>query len=53
MSSLSPQVQDVNKKFEALRDAESRGWAEEHKPPPRQKKVVKVRNLSFRSCLKW
>lgn len=35
------QVEDVNKKFEALKDAESRGWAEERKPPPRQKKVVK------------
>lgn len=36
------QVEDVNKKFDALRDAESRGWVEERKPPPRQKKVVKV-----------
>lgn len=36
------QVEDVNKKFDALKDAESRGWVEERKPPPRQKKVVKV-----------
>ncbi|XP_031699766.1 disks large-associated protein 5 isoform X1 [Anarrhichthys ocellatus] len=35
------QVEDVHKKFEALKEAESRGWVEEHKPPPRQKKVVK------------
>lgn len=46
MLSLSLQVEDVNKKFEALRDAESRGWTEEHKPPPRQKKVVKVGDFS-------
>ena len=39
------QVEDVNKKFDALKDAESRGWVEEHKPPPRQKKVVKVKTL--------
>ncbi|XP_039472064.1 disks large-associated protein 5 isoform X1 [Oreochromis aureus] len=35
------QVEDVNKKFDALKEAEGRGWVEEHKPPPRQKKVVK------------
>ncbi|XP_027145450.1 disks large-associated protein 5 isoform X2 [Larimichthys crocea] len=35
------QVEDVNKKFNALKEAESRGWVAEHKPPPRQKKVVK------------
>ncbi|KAK9530622.1 hypothetical protein VZT92_012110 [Zoarces viviparus] len=35
------QVEDVHKKFDALKEAESRGWVEEHKPPPRQKKVVK------------
>ncbi|XP_070783231.1 disks large-associated protein 5 [Enoplosus armatus] len=35
------QVEDVNKKFDALKDAESRGWVEEHKPPVRQRKVVK------------
>lgn len=45
------QVEDVNKKFEALRAAESRGWTEEHKPPPRQKKVVKVSEFSFH-CFK-
>ncbi|XP_067100227.1 disks large-associated protein 5 [Osmerus mordax] len=35
------QVEDVNRKFGALSEAESRGWQEEHKPPPRQKKMVK------------
>ncbi|XP_028286637.1 disks large-associated protein 5 [Parambassis ranga] len=35
------QVEDVNKKFDALKEAEARGWVEEHKPPPRQRKVVK------------
>lgn len=36
------QVEDVQKKFGALKEAESRGWVEEHKPlPPRQRKVVK------------
>ncbi|XP_038590864.1 disks large-associated protein 5 isoform X1 [Micropterus salmoides] len=35
------QVEDVNKKFDALKEAESRGWVEEHKPPPRQRKAVK------------
>ncbi|KAK2820800.1 hypothetical protein Q5P01_023759 [Channa striata] len=35
------QVEDVNKKFNALKEAEGRGWIEEHKPPSRQKKVVK------------
>ncbi|XP_071761210.2 disks large-associated protein 5 [Centroberyx gerrardi] len=37
------QVEDVNKKFDALKELESRGWVEEHehKPPPRQRKVVK------------
>uniref|UniRef100_A0A3Q0R267 Discs, large (Drosophila) homolog-associated protein 5 n=1 Tax=Amphilophus citrinellus TaxID=61819 RepID=A0A3Q0R267_AMPCI len=35
------QVEDVNKKFDALKEAEGRSWVEEHKPPPRQKKVVK------------
>ncbi|XP_034414051.1 disks large-associated protein 5 [Cyclopterus lumpus] len=37
------QVEDVHKKFGALKEAESRGWVEEHKPqlPPRQRKVVK------------
>ncbi|KAM4525257.1 disks large-associated protein 5 isoform 2-T2 [Odontesthes bonariensis] len=35
------QVEDVKKKFEALKAAEDRGWVEEHKPPPRQRKVVK------------
>ncbi|XP_064808835.1 disks large-associated protein 5 [Oncorhynchus masou masou] len=35
------QVEDVNNKFGALREAESKGWQEERKPPPRQRKVVK------------
>ncbi|XP_070707841.1 disks large-associated protein 5 isoform X2 [Pempheris klunzingeri] len=35
------QVEDVNKKFDALKEAESRGWVEEHKPLPRQRKAVK------------
>ncbi|XP_071319620.1 disks large-associated protein 5 isoform X2 [Trachinotus anak] len=35
------QVEDVNKKFDALKEAEGRGWVEEHKPPPRQRKVAK------------
>ncbi|CAJ1080724.1 disks large-associated protein 5 isoform X4 [Xyrichtys novacula] len=35
------QVEDVNKKFDALKEAESRGWVEEHKPVPRQRKAVK------------
>ncbi|XP_068439642.1 disks large-associated protein 5 isoform X2 [Clinocottus analis] len=37
------QVEDVHRKFGALKEAESRGWVEEHKPqlPPRQRKVVK------------
>lgn len=40
------QVEDVNKKFDALKEAESRGWVEEHKPPPqRQRKVAKVKTL--------
>ncbi|XP_024141322.1 disks large-associated protein 5 isoform X1 [Oryzias melastigma] len=35
------QVKDVNKKFDALKEAERRSWVEECKPPPRQRKVVK------------
>lgn len=35
------QVEDVNKKFGALSEAESRGWQEECRPPPRQKRVPK------------
>ncbi|KAG9338879.1 hypothetical protein JZ751_025319 [Albula glossodonta] len=35
------QVEDVMRKFDALKEAESRGWQEEHKPQPRQKKAVK------------
>lgn len=31
----------MNKKFGALKEAESKGWQEERKPPPRQRKVVK------------
>ncbi|XP_072523853.1 disks large-associated protein 5 isoform X2 [Salminus brasiliensis] len=35
------QVEDVNKKFSALKEAEARGWQEEAKPVTKQKKVVK------------
>nr|XP_057918421.1 disks large-associated protein 5 isoform X2 [Doryrhamphus excisus] len=36
------QVEDVNRKFDALCELEARGWVEEHKPPPpRQRKAVK------------
>ncbi|KAM9462173.1 disks large-associated protein 5 isoform 2-T2 [Clarias gariepinus] len=35
------QVEDVDKKFNALKEAEARGWQEEIKPVTRQKKVVK------------
>lgn len=38
-------MEDVNKKFDALKDAESRAWVEERKPPPRPKKLVKVKSL--------
>nr|XP_046210542.1 disks large-associated protein 5-like [Oncorhynchus gorbuscha] len=34
------QVEDVNKKFGALKEVESKGWQEESKPP-RQRKLVK------------
>lgn len=42
---LPIQVEDVNRKFDALKEAENRGWVEEHKPPPRQKKAAKVEIL--------
>ncbi|XP_072311933.1 disks large-associated protein 5 [Eucyclogobius newberryi] len=35
------QVEDVIQKFDALKEAEARGWVDEHKPLPRQRKVVK------------
>uniref|UniRef100_A0A8C6TMY3 Discs, large (Drosophila) homolog-associated protein 5 n=1 Tax=Neogobius melanostomus TaxID=47308 RepID=A0A8C6TMY3_9GOBI len=35
------QVEDVVKKFDALKAAEACGWVEEHKPPSRQRKIVK------------
>ncbi|XP_036428932.1 disks large-associated protein 5 isoform X2 [Colossoma macropomum] len=35
------QVEDVNKKFNALKEAEARGWQEETKPVTKQKKVVR------------
>ncbi|TNN04068.1 hypothetical protein fugu_001097 [Takifugu bimaculatus] len=35
------QVEDVTKKFDALKEAESRAWVEDRKPPPRPKKAVK------------
>ncbi|XP_060795713.1 disks large-associated protein 5 isoform X2 [Neoarius graeffei] len=35
------QVEDVDRKFNALKDAEARGWQEDIKPVARQKRVVK------------
>ncbi|XP_035469847.2 disks large-associated protein 5 [Scophthalmus maximus] len=35
------QVEDVKKKFDALKEAEGRDWVEEHKPQPRQRKALK------------
>ncbi|CAL9698874.1 unnamed protein product [Knipowitschia caucasica] len=35
------QVEDVHKKFDALKAAEGQSWLEEQKPVPRQRKVVK------------
>ncbi|XP_054877104.1 disks large-associated protein 5 isoform X2 [Poeciliopsis prolifica] len=35
------QVEDINRKFDALREAEGRGWLEELKPPPRRRRAVK------------
>ncbi|XP_061765068.1 disks large-associated protein 5 isoform X2 [Nerophis ophidion] len=35
------QVEDVSRKFDALKEAEVRGWVEEHKPQTRQRKAVK------------
>ncbi|XP_030630977.1 disks large-associated protein 5 [Chanos chanos] len=35
------QVEDVNRKFNALKEAEARGWQEESRAPVRQKRVVK------------
>lgn len=35
------QVEDVHKKFDALKEAEARSWVEVYKPPPRLKKVKK------------
>ncbi|XP_028423326.1 disks large-associated protein 5 isoform X2 [Perca flavescens] len=41
------QVEDVHKKFNTLKEAESRGWVEEHKPPPpRQRKGVKKQSAA-------
>lgn len=45
------QVEDVNKKFDALKDAESHAWVEDRKPPPQPKKVVKVKSLCVHTCL--
>lgn len=47
------QVEDVNKKFEALKDAESRAWVEERKPPPQPKRLVKVKSLHVHTCLHY
>lgn len=41
-------MEDVNKKFDALKDAESRAWVEECQPPPRPKRLVKVKSLHLR-----
>ncbi|XP_072770170.1 disks large-associated protein 5 isoform X2 [Nerophis lumbriciformis] len=35
------QVEDVSRKFDALKEAEVRGWVDEHKPQARQRKAVK------------
>ncbi|XP_028990338.1 disks large-associated protein 5 isoform X2 [Betta splendens] len=35
------QVEDVNKKFDSLKEAEGRDWVEENKPAPRQRKLLK------------
>uniref|UniRef100_A0A3Q2UMG7 Discs, large (Drosophila) homolog-associated protein 5 n=1 Tax=Fundulus heteroclitus TaxID=8078 RepID=A0A3Q2UMG7_FUNHE len=35
------QVEDVNRRFESLKEAEGRGWVEELKRPPQQRKVIK------------
>lgn len=51
--SLIFQVEDVNKKFDALKDAESRAWVEDRKPPPRPKKVVKVKSLCPHMLVLW
>ncbi|KAM9426714.1 disks large-associated protein 5 isoform 3-T3 [Pholidichthys leucotaenia] len=40
------QVEDVNKKFNALKEAEARDWTEEHKSPQRQRKVVKKQSAA-------
>lgn len=47
------QVEDVNKKFDALKDAESRAWVEEHKPPPPPKRLVKVKSLHVHTINGW
>lgn len=45
------QVEDVDRKFNALKEAEGRGWTEEKKPAPRQKKLVKVKLFQKSSAL--
>lgn len=35
------QVEDVDRKFAALKEAKGRGWIEDRKPPPRVRRVVK------------
>lgn len=42
------QVEDVNRKFDALKEAESRGWLEEHKPPPLRKGLKKSSAAPFK-----
>ncbi|KAJ8331946.1 hypothetical protein SKAU_G00430720, partial [Synaphobranchus kaupii] len=40
------QVEDVNRKFSLLKEVESRGWQEEHKPLPRIKRASKKAPLA-------
>lgn len=44
-------MEDVNRKFDVLKDAESLAWVEERKPPPRPKRIVKVKSLRIHKCL--
>lgn len=43
-------MEDVTRKFDALKDAESRAWVEERKPAPRPKRLVKVESLRIHTC---
>ncbi|XP_034049392.1 disks large-associated protein 5 [Thalassophryne amazonica] len=44
------QVEDINRKFDALKEAEARGWVEEEKPRPQQKKVIKKQPAVVKSA---